>query len=154
MNIFSSLFSRRPAWYDALPSHLRPPKNKIRELDDLRRRLEVDHQIFMVLVGGTKWATIRALEISRDQLRHDLPHYSEAETWRAVILTRMGSKLSIVQNIRDQERLERKMEDMDQIMNSIHSWNEVVNYCVEMDKDSLDNDPMGVKREISEIIMS
>ena len=40
-----------------------------------------DDEVFMVLIGGTKWAVIKAQELTRDQLRHDLPHYSEKELW-------------------------------------------------------------------------
>lgn len=80
--VTSMLFFKSPAWYRALPPHLRPPKSKMKQLDAFRRSLEVDDdEVFMVLIGGTKWAVIKAQELTRDQLRHDLPHYSEKELW-------------------------------------------------------------------------
>jgi len=42
-----------------------------------------------------------------------------------------------------------KMESMDEVMNGINSWNDVVDYVIEMDKESLDRDPMGVKAELN-----
>ena len=55
------LFFKSPAWYRTLPPHLRPPKSKIKPLDAFRRTLEVDDdEVFMVLIGGTKWAVIQA----------------------------------------------------------------------------------------------
>ncbi len=62
------LFFKSPAWDRALPPHLRPPKTKIKELDAFRRTLDVDDDdVFMVMVGGTKWAVIKAQELSRDR---------------------------------------------------------------------------------------
>lgn len=49
----------------------------------------------MVLIGGTKWAVIKAQELTRDQIQHDLPHYSDKEVWRAVIVCRLGAKLNL-----------------------------------------------------------
>lgn len=46
-----------------------------------------------------------------------------------------------------------KMESMDEVMNGIKSWNDVVDYVIEMDKESLDRDPIGVKAELNRILM-
>lgn len=114
----------------------------------------------MVLIGGTKWAVIKAQELTRDQLRHDLPHYSEKELWSAVIVCRLGAKLNLeVTNLSlgvggdGSEAVMEKMESMDEIMKGINSWDDVINYVLEMDKDSLSRDPMGVKRELTRILM-
>jgi hypothetical protein len=46
------IFFKSPAWYRALPPHLRPPKSKVKRLDEFRRSLEVDDDdVFMVLIG-------------------------------------------------------------------------------------------------------
>jgi hypothetical protein len=155
------IFFKSPAWYRALPPHLRPPKNKLKRLDEFRRRLEVDDDhVFMVMIGGTRWAVIKAQEFTRDQLRHDFPHYSEQELWRAVIVTRLGAKmnlemtnLSLGIDSKRSEALMEKMESMDEVMKLINSWNDVVDYVIEMDKESLDHDPMGVKAELDRILM-
>ena len=155
------IFFKSPAWYRALPPHLRPPKNKVKRLDEFRRSLEVDDDdVFMVLIGGTKWAVIKAQETTRDQLRRDLPHYSEEELWRAVIFTRLGAKMNLeLTNLSlgiDTDKsaaVMEKMESMDEVMNGINSWNGVVDYVIEMDKETLDRDPMGVKAELNRILM-
>jgi hypothetical protein len=154
------LFSKNPAWYRALPPHLRPPKTKTKQLDAFRRSLEVDDdEVFMVLIGGTKWAVIKAQELTRDQIQHDLPHYSDKKLWRAVIVCRLGAKLNLeVTNLGlgvgsdGSEALMEKMESMDAIMDSINSWDDVINYVLEMDKASLSYDPMGVKAELNRIL--
>jgi hypothetical protein len=46
-------FSKNPAWYQALPPHLRPPESKIKALDTFRRSLRVDDEVFMVLIAST-----------------------------------------------------------------------------------------------------
>lgn len=155
------LFFKSPAWYQALPPHLRPPKGKVKELDAFRRSLEVDDDdVFMVMIGGTKWAVIKAQELTRDQLRRDLPHNSEKELWRAVILTRLGAKLNLeATNLslgiesNESEAVMKRMESMDDIMKAINCWDDVINYVIEMDKDSLNYDPMGVKGELHRILM-
>jgi len=51
------------------------------------------------------------------------------------------------------EAVMEKMESMDEIMKGINSWNDVVDYVIDMDKESLDRDPMGVKGELNRILM-
>lgn len=93
-----------------------------------------DDEVFMVLIGGTEWAVIKAQELTRDQLRHDLPEYSEKELWRAVIVCRLGAKLNLeVTNLSlgvggdGSEAITEKMESMDAIMEGINSWEDVIN---------------------------
>lgn len=45
-----------------------------------------------------------------------------------------------------------KMESMEVIMKNINSWQDVINYVLEIDKESLGHDPMGVKAELNRII--
>ncbi len=42
---------------------------------------------------------------------------------------------------------------MDEIMRGINFWDDVINYVVEMDKDSLSYDPKGVKGKLNRILM-
>src|SRR2546423_2324897 len=155
------IFFKTPAWYQALPPHLRPPKSKIRQLDSLRKSLEIpDHDIFVVMIGGTKWAVIKAQEFTREQLRRDLPHYSEEELWRAVIFTRLGAKanleitnLSLGIDSGESDAVMEHLESIDEIMKGINSWTDVINYVLELDKETLDRDPMGVKAELNRILM-
>lgn len=51
------------------------------------------------------------------------------------------------------EAVMEKMESMGEIMKGISSWNDVIDYVIDMDKDSLDRDPMGVKTELNRILM-
>lgn len=94
------------------------------------------------------------------QLRRDFPDYSEKELWRAVIVCRLGAKLNLeVTNLSlgigsdGSQAVMERMESMDEIMKGIDSWDDVINYVLEMDKESLGRDPMGVKAELNRIIM-
>lgn len=114
----------------------------------------------MVLIGGTKWAVIKAQELTLDQLRRDFPNHSDKELWRGVIVCRLGAKLNLeATNLSlgigsdSSEAVIEKMESMDEIMNDINSWDDVVNYVLEMDKESLSHDPMGVKAELNGMLM-
>jgi hypothetical protein len=51
------------------------------------------------------------------------------------------------------EDLLERMDSMDEIMAGINSWDDVINYILEMDKKSFENDPMGVKGELNRILM-
>jgi hypothetical protein len=99
--------------------------------------------------------------ITRDQLRRDLPHYSEEDLWRAVIFTRLGTKLNLeLTNLNlgvdngESDAVMEKMESIDEIMKGINSWTDVINYVLELDKEVLDRDPMGVKSELNRILMA
>ncbi|HSP62864.1 MAG TPA: hypothetical protein VLQ90_07785 [Pyrinomonadaceae bacterium] len=120
-----------------------------------------DHEVLAMMICCTKWAAVKAQEFARDQLRRDLPQYSERELWRAVIVTRLGAKLQLemtkmnfeIEMDSVTEDLSERMESMDEIMAGINSWDDVVNYVLEMDKESFENDPMGVKGELNRILM-
>lgn len=139
-----------------------PPKSKIKQLDAFRRGLEVaDDEVFMVMIGSTTWAVIKTQELTRNQLRHDFPDYSENQIWRAVIVCRLGAKLnleltnlSLGVGVDGSEVVKEKMESMDEIMMSINSWADVVNYVLEMEKDWFGRDPMGAKVELDRILMA
>ena len=45
------------------------------------------------------------------------------------------------------------LESIDEIMKGINSWTDVINYVLELDKETLDRDPMGVKAELNRILM-
>lgn len=115
-----------------------------------------------MMSGCSKWAVIKSQELSRDDLRKDLPHYSERELWRAVIVARLGAKIQLetdkmFMGIDDDGSTEtwfEKMESMDKVMAGIKSWDDVINYILELDKESFEGDPMGVKEELDRILMN
>jgi len=54
----------------------------------------------------------------------------------------------------ESDAIMEKMESIDEIMKEINSWDDVINCVLDMDKESLDRDPMGVKGELNRILMS
>lgn len=144
-----------PEWYMALPHHLKPPQSKVSALENLRKKLQLSDEAFMIGISISPWAVICTQETTLERFRRQFPEYSERDLWRAVILSRFEVKLK-TPSLWDPptEVILKKMGAMDEIMKDIHSWQDTLDFILEMEKDSFSIDPTGIQNEINEVLSS
>jgi hypothetical protein len=127
--------SFKPRWYDVLPVHIRPPDEKLEQLESLRKKFQMRDDSFLIAVASTPWAVIRAQEATLESLRQQFPDAEERKLWSAVILARLEIKLkSPTPWDPPPEELRRKMESIEEIMQTMSSWNDVLRYILSMDR--------------------
>jgi len=152
---FKELFSydSMPKWFKSLPDHLKPFPEKVERLESLRKTLNMSDQLFIMGIANSRWAVIKAQEAMLEIFRRELPDRPEKELWRRVIFSRFEIKLkSPASWDLSTEELLKEMESMDQIMTNIHSWEDTLEFILQMDKDAFSFDPSGIQDEINKIL--
>ena len=131
-----------PRWYTVLPAHLRPPEEKIELLEELRIMLAMRDEAFLVALASTPWAVVRSLEVRLDSLRGQFPDADERRLWTALLFARLEMKLHAPASWDPpEEELRRRMETIGDIMRSITSWDQMVAYIHDMDREGIRTEP-------------
>jgi hypothetical protein len=143
----------KPRWYHVLPAHIRPPKNTIEHLEAVRKQYQMKDDSFLVAIASSPWAVMRAQEATLESLREQFPDAEEEKLWSAVILARLEIKLkSPAAWDPPAEELRSKMESIEETMSGIHSWNDVVNHILEMDRAQMAPDPSTPQFMINQLL--
>ncbi len=94
MSFFSSLFSGQPEWHRALPPHLQFTNEAlITDLEHLRNELELDDQVFVMVLLQCKTAVLRTLREAYSDAERQLPDRSQQNYFAMVIGDRITKKI-------------------------------------------------------------
>ncbi|MBP1657575.1 MAG: hypothetical protein H6Q31_2176 [Bacteroidetes bacterium] len=142
-----------PRWYTVLPAHLRPPEEKIELLEELRIMLAMRDEAFLVALASTPWAVVRSLEVRLDSLRGQFPDADERRLWTALLFARLEMKLHAPASWDPpEEELRRRMETIGDIMRSITSWDQMVAYILDMDREGIRTEPGSPQAQIHSLL--
>ena len=145
----------KPRWYQVLPEHIRPPEEKLEELETLRLTLHMREDGFLAAIATTPWAIVRSQEAILESMRQQFPEADDRRLWTAVLIARFEMKLgSPAPWDPPEEDLRRRMETVTDIVSPMGSWQEVLAYILEMDKEGINLDPMGPHMLIEKILAS
>jgi hypothetical protein len=143
----------KPRWYQVLPVHIRPPEEKVEPLENLRRTLGMRDDTFLVALASSPWAVVRAQEAALESLRHQFPDADERRLWTAVVLARFEIKLqSPAPWDPPADEIRNRMESIGEIMRGLATWDDVIRYILEMDRDAVSSDAASPQQRISAII--
>lgn len=143
----------RPKWYMKLPLHLKPEDDKVKDLEALRIELCFSDDVFTMGIANSRWSVIQAQKAILEKLKDAMPSATEKELWRGVLFSRLEVKLKIPSHHDlPADIILHKMETMDEIMVNINSFDNLIQYIIEMDKGMLDDsDPIQI--EIDKILL-
>lgn len=142
-----------PRWYTVLPAHLRPPEEKIELLEELRHTLAMRDDAFLVALVSTPWAVVRALEVRLESLRGQFPDADERRLWTALLYARLEMKLHAPAPWDPpQDELRTRMESIGDIMRSITSWDQVVAYILDLDREGIRAEPGSPQAHIHSLL--
>jgi hypothetical protein len=145
----------KPRWYSVLPEHIRPPEDKLEALETLRLTLKMRDDGFLAAIASGPWAIVRSQEVTLDTLRRQFPEADERRLWTAVLIARLEVKLnSPAPWDPPEEEIRRRMETIVEIVRPMTSWQEVLAYVLEMDRDGINPDPLGPHMQIEKILAS
>lgn len=138
-----------PRWYIVLPAHLRPPEEKKEPLEELRITLAMRDDAFLVALASTPWAVVRSLEVRLESLRGQFPDADERRLWTALLFARLEMKLHAPAAWDPPpDELRRRMETIGDIMRSITSWDQMVAYILDMDREGIRTEPGSPQAQI------
>lgn len=143
-----------PKWHRMLPPHLKVPSEKIDDLELLRKELDLPHEWFMRGIIVSPWAVIKNQEAVLEQNRRAAPNATEKELWRLVILSRLHAILANSGPFDpSREKMLQRVENLDDVANEIHSWDDVIKYVFELDKEAgMEAEGSVVQEEINRVL--
>lgn len=143
----------KPRWYQVLPEHIRPPEEKLEDLENLRLSLRMRDDGFLAAIATTPWAIVRSQEAILETMHRQYPEADDRRLWTAVLIARLEIKLgSPAPWDPPEEELRHRIEAIADIVRPMSSWQEVLAYILEMDKEGINPDPIGPHMQIEKIL--
>ncbi len=145
----------KPRWYQVLPEHIRPPEEKLEDLETLRLTLHMRDDGFLAAIATTPWAIVRSQDVVLETMRRQFPEADDRRLWTAVLIARLEIKLgSPAPWDPPEDEIKNRIETITDIVRPMSSWQEVLAYILEMDKEGINPDPMGPHMQIEKILAS
>jgi hypothetical protein len=145
--------SNLPRWYSVLPVHIRPDPEKVAELEELRASLKMRDELFMVALASSPWAVIRSQEATLQSLQQQIPDADERKLWTAVVLARLEIKLnSPAPWDPPPEEIQRRMDNIQEVLRGVSSWNDILHFILEMDRTGTAADPASPQFQINALL--
>jgi len=140
-----------------LPPHLQPSSDKIKALEDLRRRFELPHEIMIQGIAVSKWAVIEAQKATLENFKKQASKgTSERDLLKSVLLSRLRTKLMFPPGPFDQspDEIQSLIGNIDAIMDNIRTFDELLDYVLKLDAGHFGFDPSGIQAKVNAILES
>jgi len=133
----------KPRWIKLIPSHLRPDKKRLSDLERLRSEFSIPHDALAILIIGSPVTTPKVQRQCLKNFRIQNPKSSKKELFRMVLISRITSPPSI----------EMTEQEIDGVMENINSFDELCSYIIALDeKESSFPDAFGIAKRVDEIL--
>ena len=133
----------KPKWFNLLPSHLRPDKKGISELEKLRRAFDIPHDALATGIISSPETTRKVQRQMLRNLRNLNPVAPEKELLKMVLISRITTPPSI----------DMTEQEIDQALENINSFDELCDYIIALDeKEPSFPDAFGIGKRIDEIL--
>lgn len=132
-----------PRWVGMLPRHLRPEKEKIKELEKLRKNYNIPHKLFSLRVLSSPSTTIKAQRESFKRLKRINPYASEKKLLRMVLKERLQTPPVTPMT----------KEEIDEAMEDINTFEDLCDFIIFLDEQEPGTpDPFGIGKRIDKIL--
>jgi len=132
-----------PRWLKLIPNHLRPGKEEVRRLEQLRAQFNIPHEIFGVRVLGSSLTTIKAQRCSYNRFKKKAPRASEKELLKMVLEERLQTP----------PVTKMSKEEIDETMETINSFEDLCDFVIALDElEPATPDPLGIGEQIDKIL--
>ena len=138
----------KPKWVKSLSLNLRPDKKRIRELEKLRIKFAIPHDLFSMRVLGSPATTRKVQKQCFEGFRARNPGAPEKELFRMVLISRIQAPPL------ESPGYSGMTEDkIDEAMRSINSFDELCDCIIALDEqEPASPDPLGIGKRIDEIV--
>jgi len=138
----------KPKWAESLSSDLRPDKKRIREIEKLRIKFGIAHELFSMRVLGSPATTRKVQKHCLGDFRVSNPGASEKELFRMILISRIQAP-----PLESPGYSGMTEEKIDEAMRSISSFDELCDYIIALDEQEPPSpDPFGIGKRIDEIL--
>ena len=140
------MFFFKPKWVKNLPGYMRPDNNKIEQLEKVRLQFNIPHEIFAMRIASSRAVTKKVQKHFLKEYGCQFPNASTKELWMMVLASRVDTyKNKILSDISTGittpedasikfEKLSAIVENYDQILAKINSFEELCDYIIKLDE--------------------
>jgi len=133
----------KPSWLKIIPNHLRPEKEVVKGLEQLRAQFNIPHNLFGLRVLSSPSTTVKAQRYSYEYFKKKAPGSSERELLLMVLEERLQTP--------PVTKMSRK--EIDKAMENINSFEDLCDYVMALDEmEPATPDPLGIGKRIDEIL--
>jgi hypothetical protein len=135
----------KPKWVKLLPTHLKPDKKCINDLEKLRVEFGIPHDALAMRVMCSPATTRKVQRHCLENFRIQNPEASESELLKMVLISRLLTPPSI--------EIEMTEQEIDQAMEHINSFDDLCEFIITLDElEPSSPDPFGIGKQIDEIL--
>ena len=133
----------KPKWVKLLPSHLRPDKKRISDLEKLRVEFGIPHDVLAMRILSSPATTRKVQRHCLENFRIQNPEASEKELLRIVLVSRVQTPPSF----------KMTYQQIDRAMKNINSFDDLCDYIIALDEQEPSfPDPLGIGKRVDEIL--
>jgi len=134
-------------WLNHLAPHFHPAAQKTKELEALRQLWDIPHDVFVLGIVGSVWATEQVQRKLYEEGKHTNPLTPDKEIFREMVVSRTKNRIPF--------GLDMDEEAVDKAVESMKSIDDLVVFILEEEsKEPSWPDPFGIGSKIEEILRS
>src|SRR5208337_1457863 len=143
--------------------HLKPKNEMVIEsIERLRKKYELSHENISKLIILTPWTVKVVQEDCLRQGRILMPHASEKELWKGVLLSNLNTKLAslnvptgYLEHPLSEEEILSLIKNIDTICVDFKSFSDVIEFIISIErKEGTFSDPSGILDEVNFLLES
>ena len=138
----------KPRWYDMLPGHLKPEREAIKRLEELRTYYGLTDDDIVTGISISDWAAIKMAEIMIEKLRSESSIKEEKDHWRVIINYYYQGIINYHYKGIPPKSMIEKGKELDDIIMRMDSWENVIKFIISLKRENMDHDISGIQEQI------
>jgi hypothetical protein len=135
------------SWLNHLAPYFHPAPRTINELEILRQRWDIPHDVFAMGIVGSNWATEQLQRKLYEESKYINPASTDKEVFREMLISRTKSRIPL--------GLDMNEEEVDRAIESMKSIDDLVGFIFTKEaEEPCWPDPFGIAGKIAEILRS
>jgi hypothetical protein len=148
---FNSVFAETPVWFEMIRPECRPSVKKIDRLEYFRKKYNVTHEDFALIVLGHPVTTKQLQRHLLGEARAKMPNAEEKELWKMVLVSRLANYVTM--GFESPEIFKQT----DEVIRNAKTFDDVCNFIIKLDAKQpivpITSDPFGTKRKMIDRIL-
>jgi len=145
------IFAEPPEWFKILRPECRPPVTKIERLEYLRKKYNISHDHFALIILSHPSTTKQLQKHLLAEARAKMPNVEEKELWKIILVNRLSNYIAM--GFESPEVL----KEVDDVIKNAKTFDDICDYIIKLDAKGpivpITPDPFGIKRKTIDAIL-
>ncbi len=147
----NAIFAEIREWFKVIRPECRPPVTKIERLENLRKKYNISHEDFALIILAHPTTTKQLQRHLLAEARAKMANIEEKELWKMVLISRLTNYVAM--GFESPEIL----KEVDDVIKNANTFDDVCSYIIKLDAKGpiipITPDPFGLKRKMIETIL-